>query len=230
MGSLTMKLALLLPGYLDSPDYIHLKTFDKRLTELGYVVERLDLGNLWKTGDVSSYTVSHFLDEIKERVRFYQNQKPEEIVLIGHSRGAFTAIIAGSRVEGIDRVVALCPPPDIKASVKKWVNQGSRSSKRDLPENPSECREFSIPYKYVEDSLKYSAIEEAKTLHKPLMILIAQDDTVVPPELTEQIVDAANNPRVVRLPNMGHDFRYSQTQCDLVMTEIEKFLTKNLVS
>lgn len=31
-----MKVALLLPGYLDSPDYLHMQTFSKRLSELGY--------------------------------------------------------------------------------------------------------------------------------------------------------------------------------------------------
>lgn len=33
-----MKIAVLLPGYLDSPDYLHMKFFDTRLTRLGYTV------------------------------------------------------------------------------------------------------------------------------------------------------------------------------------------------
>jgi hypothetical protein len=37
-----MKVALLLPGYLDSPDYLHMMTFENMLKELGFVVERLD--------------------------------------------------------------------------------------------------------------------------------------------------------------------------------------------
>jgi pimeloyl-ACP methyl ester carboxylesterase len=178
-----MKVALLLPGYLDSPDYLHLVTFEKRLKELDYVVERLDLGDLWKTGESKNYTVTHFLDQIKERVDHYKPEKPDEILLLGHSRGAFTAIIAGSRIKEVTKIIALCPPPDIKASAKKWVNQGNRTSKRDLPDKPTEYREFSIPYTYVEDSLKYSAIDEAKNIRKPLMIFIALNDEVVPPEL-----------------------------------------------
>jgi len=35
------------------------------------------------------------------------------------------------------------------------------------------------------------------------MLFIALDDTVCPPELTERIVAAANNPYVVRQENMG---------------------------
>ena len=219
-----MKVALLLPGYLDSPDYLHLVTFEKRLKELGYVVERLDLGDLWETGNPKNYTVTYFIDQVKRRVGYYKSQNPEEILLLGHSRGAFTAIIAGSRIEEVTKIIALCPPPDIKASVRKWLNRGERTSKRDLSSRPTEYRKFSIPYVYVEDSMKYSAVEEVKNLHKPLMIFIALNDEVVPPELTEQIVANANNPHVVRQSNMGHDFRRSQEECDIVMNEIEKFL------
>lgn len=219
-----MKVALLLPGYLDSPDYLHLVTFENRLKELGYTTERLDLGYLWKTGDPKNYTVTNFLDQIKERVDYYKPQNPEEILLLGHSRGAFVAIIAGHRIKNVTKIIALCPPPDINASVKKWPSRGNRTSKRDLPDKPTECREFSIPYAYANDCLKYSAVDEVMSLHKPLMIFIALDDTVVPPELTEEIVKHASNPYVVRQPNMGHDFRRSQEECNIVMSEIENFL------
>lgn len=220
-----MKVALLLPGYLDSPDYLHLITFEKRLKELGYVVERLDLGNLWATGDSKNYTITKFIDQIKGRVDHYKAQNPDEILLLGHSRGAFTSIVAGSKIPEVTRIIALCPPPNIKASVTKWPKEGYRTSKKDLPGNPNEFREFSIPYAYVEDFLNYSAVEEVKRLNKPLMIFIALDDQVVSPKLTELIVKSANNPFVVRQPNMGHDFRHSQAECDMVMKEIEKFLT-----
>ena len=57
------------------------------------------------------------------------------------------------------------------------------------------------------------------------MIFIALNDTVVLPELTEEIVKNANDPYVVRQLNMGHDFRFSREECNLVMNEIEKFLS-----
>lgn len=219
-----MKVALLLPGYLDSPDYSHLKTFDKRLSELSYIVERLDACHLWETGDVANYNVTNFIEQIKERVLFYHGKNAEEITLIGHSMGAFTAIIAGSRIPEVTKIVSLCPPPDRKGSIAKWNSSGIRTSKKDLPNNPEQYREFPIPYSYVEDGLQYSARDEVKKIDKPLMIFIALDDVVVAPALTEQIVANANHPYVVRQPNMGHDFRFSQKDCDLVMTEIEKFL------
>lgn len=219
-----MKLALLLPGYLDSPDYLHLKTFEKRLLELGYTVERLDACHLWETGDVTNYTITNYLKHITETVASYQDQQHEEIVLIGHSMGGFMAIIAGNRIDAVTKIISLCPPPDRYGHEKQWDANGIRHSERDLPNDSTLFRTFDIPFAYVEDGYQYSAKEEVKNIHKPLMIFIALDDVVVPPARTEQIVANANQPYVVRQPNMGHDFRRSQEQCDLVMKEIEKFL------
>lgn len=218
-----MKLALLLPGYLDSPDYLHLVTFEKRLRELGYTVERLDACNLWKTGDVKNYTITNFIKQIKERVDFYKGRNPEEILLLGHSNGAFTSIVAGARIPEVTKIIALCPPPDKEGSEHKWVN-GVRVSKRDLPNDPTKFREFAIPDSHIEDAIQYSAVDDVKKIHKPIMIFIALDDAVVKPEWTEEIVTNANNPYVLRQPNMGHDFRNSQEECNIVMSEIEKFL------
>jgi esterase/lipase len=221
-----MKLALLLPGFLDSPDYLHMKTFDKRLQELGYTTERLDPCNLWKTDDINTYSLTNYIKQIKERVLAYKKQNPEEVVLVGHSAGGFTSIIAGSRIAEVTKIVSLCSPADRIKSAEKWKGKEFAHSERDLPENPEKFRAFDVPYSFAQDGFQYSAIEEVKHIHKPLMIFIALDDTIVPPELTEKIVANAHNPYVIRQKNMGHNFRHSQKECDIVMKEIEKFLIR----
>ena len=218
-----MKLALLLPGYLDSPDYLHLVTFEKRLKELGYTVEVLDACNVWKTGNVKNYSITNYIKQIKERVDFYKGENPQEILLLGHSDGAFTSIVAGARIPNVTKIIALSPPPDKHGSLKKWVN-GVRISKRDLPNDHTKFRKFAIPDTYIKDATQYSAAEDVKKMYKPIMIFIALNDTVVNPEWTEKIVANANNPYVVRQPNMGHYLRKSQKECNIVMAEIVKFL------
>lgn len=222
-----MKVALLLPGYLDSPDYLHLVTFEKRLTELGYTAERIDPCHLWETGDVRNYTLSHYLEQVGRKVAFYSQKGATEIVLIGHSLGGFCAILAGARMTEVTKIVALCPPPDIKIVTKTWDTGLPRKSQRDLPNDPTQSRSFSVPYAFLQDALQYSAQEEVKKISKPLMILIALNDETVLPATTEQIVTNAKDPHVVRLPNMGHSFRRSQEETDVVMGEIEKFLASS---
>ncbi len=220
-----MKLALLLPGYLDSPDYLHMKIFEKGLKKLGYTVERLDPCNLWGTGNLQNYTITNYIKQIKDRVELYRQMSPTEVVLIGHSMGAFTSIIAGNRIKEVTKIVSLCPPPDRHRSEAEWKNHGGfRHSERDLPDNPKKTRAFDVPYSFAKDGLQYSTCDEVKNIHKPLMVFIALNDTVVPPELTEEIVKNANNPYVIRQPNMGHNFRHSETECNIVMGEIEKYL------
>lgn len=220
-----MKLALLLPGYLNSPDYLDMMVFEKRLLKLGYSVERIDPCGLWKTGNVDTYTVTNYLSTIKKAISKYKNKNLEEILVLGHSLGGFVSILAGNRFREITKVVSLCAPATISKSVFKYGVDGFRNSKRDLPENSSKYREFNVPKSFVDDGVKYSAIEDVRSLKKPLMILIGMKDTSVLPEITEEIVKVANNPYVVRLKDTGHSFRRSNRETNLVMDEIEKFLS-----
>ena len=221
-----MKLAILLPGYLDSPDYSHMTVFEKRLKELGYVVERLDPCNLWKTGDVNNYSVTNYIKQIKDRIDYYRSQHPDEVVLIGHSLGGFTSILTGNLFPEVTKIVALCPPSSIENLGRKWENKPSRISKRDLPNDVSKYRDFDVPLTFVEDARKYSALDAVHEIKKPLMIFIGMADTLVGPRETEKLVSNAINPHVVRMEGMGHDFRHSEKECIIVMAEIEKFLEK----
>ncbi len=220
-----MKLALLLPGYLDSPDYLHMKVIKTRLKAMNYTVEALDPCNLWKTGLVENYTITNYLSHIKQTIEKYASKNPKEIILIGHSLGGFVAIIAGIMFPQVSKTVALCPPSRA-ASTIQWQLGKPRHSKRDLPEDPTRFKEFDIPYTFFEDALQYSALNAVSILEKPLMIFIAMQDTVVPPEQTETLVQHTLKPHVVRFPNIGHDFRHSITETEQVMDEIEKFLIR----
>lgn len=219
-----MKLALLLPGYLDSPDYLHFIVIEKRLISLGYKVERIDACGLWKTGEVEKYNLTNYLKSIRDVIDSYKSQNPSEVVLIGHSFGGSVAIIAGSKYTEVTKVIGLCPAVDFDKSNNKWGDGGSRFSKRDLPENPSAFREFDIPFSFVEDRKNYSAIESLKGLNKPLMILMGMKDDTVLPEDVEAAVKNANNPYVVKMENMGHNFRKTVEEASVVADEIEKFL------
>lgn len=219
-----MKLALLLPGYLDSPDYLHMKIFDKRLSELGYTVERLDPCNLWQDGDIGNYTITNYIKQIKNLVDSYIDKNPEEIVLIGHSLGAFVSIIAGNRIKAVTKIVALCPAGDRISIALNWEAKKFRHSLRELPYDPGQSRTFDIPDTFAKDGLQYSALEEVKEIKKPIMIFIALDDKTIPPEDSERVVANANDPYTIRQPNIGHDFRKSEDECNIVMDHIEKFL------
>ncbi len=222
-----MKLAILIPGYLDSPEYTHLITLDKELTKFGYSVKRLDICNLWSGGKIEDYTLSNALTQLSNTIQQSLSDKPEEIILVGHSMGGLLSIVAGDKFEEVTKVIAICPPPDTLGMAGKWVGE-IRKSKRDLPEDSSKFREFEVPINYLSDSLKYSAVDSVKTLKHPLMILICMSDTSVPPAESEKIVKLAKEPHVVRLEGIGHDFRHSIKDSNEVCNEVLKYLQSHV--
>jgi len=221
--SKTMKLALLLPGYLDSPDYLHMMIFEKRLQKLGYEVKRLDPCDLWKTDDAVSYTVTNYLKSIRKEIDNNIGGKPREIVLIGHSLGGFMAIMAGNKYKEVTKIIAVSPPFDFD-SIKYWGSDGVRYSKRELPFDSSKFREFIVPYSFVTDRLKYPVVEVIKNLEKPLMVVIGLKDDVVLPEESEQYVKLIESAHAVRLENVGHSLKHSEDWSNQVADEIEKYL------
>jgi len=56
------------------------------------------------------------------------------------------------------------------------------------------------------------------------MVFIALEDQSVDPADSEKIVENAKNPYVVRQAGIGHSFRQSKQQSQLVMRKIEEFL------
>jgi pimeloyl-ACP methyl ester carboxylesterase len=222
-----MKLAIIFPGYLDSPNYRHMKIFSERFKKLGYETVVLDPCHLWETNEIKNYTVTNYLKDIRATLDLYKDKNPEETVLVGHSLGGAVSIMAGSMYSEVTKIVALCPPASTKALGLRWENKPSKLSRRDLPEDPTKFREFDVPYSFVEEANTYSALETVKKINKPLMILIALADTSVSAAETETLVTNANHPHVVRMENMGHNFRNSETECNLVMDEIQKFVTSN---
>lgn len=221
-----MKLALLLPGYLNCPDWLDLVTIDKHLVQLGYTILRVDACNLWKTGDTKNYSVTNYLAQIKDIIDLYK-QKTEEIILVGHSLGASVAIIAGSKFSEVTKVISLCPEVDFNKSVEKWTDTGIRHSKRALPNDPSRYREFDIPKSFVEDKIKYSMPEALEKLNKPLMVLVGMQDNKNIPEDTIKVIKYINNVHLVKIEGMGHSFRKTSEEAERVAVEVEKYLNRN---
>jgi pimeloyl-ACP methyl ester carboxylesterase len=219
-----MKLALLLPGYLESPDYLHLKIIENRLKNLGYTTRRVDPCRLWETGEVNDYNISNYLKQVDEIIES-QTEKLSEVVLIGHSLGGSIAILTGTKNSRATKVVCINPAVSPGNSDSKWNENGIRLSKKDLPNDPTKLREFIIPISFVEDRKKYSITQNLADLKQPLLVIIGSEDKTKD-EVLESL-KTVSNPHVVIVESMGHDFRQSEELCNRVSGEIEKFLTKD---
>ncbi|OGF23274.1 hypothetical protein A2Y83_00120 [Candidatus Falkowbacteria bacterium RBG_13_39_14] len=85
----TGELAILCPGFLDSKDYNGLHNLAEALNKKGYTVVRFDPAGTWESeGDISEYTVTQYLEDIKNILEYMLKQSAyKEILLGGHSQG-----------------------------------------------------------------------------------------------------------------------------------------------
>jgi pimeloyl-ACP methyl ester carboxylesterase len=217
-----MKLALLLPGYIESPDYLHLVVIDEGLSGLGYKVVRVDPCLLWATGEVENYILTNYIKQIKEIIDSYESDNLEEVVLVGHSLGASAAILVGADDIRVTKIVCLSPAVVLDKSREKWNESGIRCSKKDLPTDPNVFREFCVPLSHLDDRKQYSVTEALHDLTIPTMFLFGSDDPSA--DEIQKVVDSAQISKVVRIENMSHDFRQSLDLCNRVADEVKKFL------
>jgi len=220
--------AVLMPGFLDSNRYIKIEVMSKGLNELGYSTICLDPCGLWY-GDQNeeNYTVTGYLNDVSAALNdlLIEIPAPKDVLLIGHSLGGNLSIIAASMHDEVKTVCALCAPNTLSAlSNQEWKNSGRKVSQRIIPENRESLRTFVLPYSFVEDATKYSAMEVASKVRAKTLFVIALEDTSVTPDRAEALAHKVKNSRIIRFPNMDHHFNRTYEDTKVVWEEIKKFL------
>jgi len=235
--SITNKLAILLPGYLDSKDYPHLVSLAKDLSNVGYTAVRVDLTGMWESGsNIEDYTVTQHLKDIQNVVEYMLTEnKYEHIVIGGHSRGGFLSILYAIKDSRISAVIGIMPPYALlarnvnKEKVKKWEEAGSRIYSLDVPGSNKEKKEVKVPYSNIEDTKKYNLLNEINMLHCPLLLIAGELDEVILPTDVEDIYKEANDPKkYIVLQGIGHNYRNYPEQIERVNKEIIEFLQNKL--
>lgn len=88
------KLALLLPGRLDTKDYGNFVSHAEYLAQRGFFAVAFDPPGTWNSpGGIDLYTTTNYIRAVNELIEYFGN-KPT--LLFGHSRGAAVAIFASS--------------------------------------------------------------------------------------------------------------------------------------
>ncbi len=222
----TGKLAILCPGYLDSKDYKHLVELANVLGEIGYTVVRFEPTGTWGSdGNISDYTNTQYLEDIKEVLEYMLSQKRYTHVLLGgHSRGGQLSIIYAARDPRISYVVAIMPSSKHTMTgqrYKDWEKTGVSISHRELPDNGDRKREFRVPFSHVEDRERYDVMADVKKIKVPIIIVTGELDEVCLPKHVKEIFDEANPPKnFLMIPGIGHDYRYNDDEIELVNKEI----------
>src|SRR3989338_1671011 len=227
----TEKLAILCPGFLDTKDYDHLVELAKALALESYTVVRFDPTGTWESeGDISEYTTSQYLEDIKSVLEYMLREGTyRHILLGGHSRGGMVSIIYAARDPRISEVVGIMPSSPYTFTGqrrKEWEKTGVSVASRDVP-NTKIMKEFRVPFSHVTDREQYNVFDDVKKVHVPLILITGEFDKVVLPEHVKMIFDMASEPKkFILIDGIGHDYRYHLSQVKIVNEEILKMLSE----
>ena len=221
----TGKLAILCPGYLDSKDYRQLIGLAEILNKQGYTVVRFEPTGTWESeGDISDYTTSQYLEDIKNVLEYMLSKASyKQILLGGHSRGGQVSILYAARDSRISIVLGIMPSsgPIQGQRRDEWEKSGVSVSQRDLPNDKGKKIEFRVPFNHVLDRDQYDAVGDVRKIKAPMILIAGELDDLVPPNDVKEIFDNANEPKkFLVISNIGHDYRHNDNEIKIVNEKI----------
>lgn len=223
------KLALVLPGKLDTKDYFHMRSHVNYLASIGYLAVSFDPPGTWESpGDIKLFTMTNYLKAIDELVSYYNNK---QTFIMGHSRGATIAMLAGTTNPYITAYAAIMSSFTKNGFEEKkddnWKRRGYIISKRDLPPGggPKE-KQFKLPYSFFEDQTQYSMTEELVKSTKPKLFILGQQDSLVSPKNVKETYGLLSQPKEIYELNSDHDYRNNDKLIQEINIVIGNFLKK----
>ncbi len=201
-------IAILMPGRLDTKDYINFASHLEFLANHGFYAVVIDPPYSWDSpGDLKDYTTSNYLKAVNELIDYFGNRPT---FLLGHSRGGATAILASinSAVTGLCLINAAYGPPSFPAPEK--VANGALKEFRDIPPGnvrTKEQREFGLPLVYFEDGAKYQPRSVLKGFKGPKLLVHATKDEFTSLALIKPIYDEIVEPKMFLEIDCTHDYR-----------------------
>lgn len=220
------KLALFIPGRLDTKDYANFISHVECLATHGFLAVAFDPPGTWESsGKIEDYTTTNYIKSINELIEFFGNRPT---LLVGHSRGASVAMLtsmSNTTVRGIILIMANYGTPTPPSEQEK--QRGFNVSYRDLPPGTSKTNEqkkFLLPISYWEDGGRYNPLQALKKCTKPKLLIYGTEDEFTSPEEVKQIYEHVPEPKMLLEIKCKHDYRYDLRAIERVNTAIGEFL------
>ncbi len=223
------RIAILMPGRLDTKDYINFTSHGKYLAEKGFFVLAIDPPGTWDSpGELSNYTTSNYLKAVNELISHYGN-KPT--LLLGHSRGGATAMLASANptvkaLVVINSAYGAPTPP----SPNGLVN-GVLPEIRDLPPGDVRSKEqvhFDLPKIYFEDGRRHNPLGALMNFKGPKLVVHASRDEFMELSKVIEIYEGLSEPKMFFEINCNHDYRLYPEVIHSVNNALGQFIDKYL--
>ena len=192
------------------------------LAEAGYLAVRYDKRGYGQTGGrAESATLSDFAEDLRAVIRYLEKRKdvdPKRIVVLGHSEGAWVALLAASREKKIAGVIAISAPsvtgaelvleqqqhqldqmkaPDAerqeKVALQKRIHEAVISDKGWDGIPPEVRKQADSPW--FRSLLVFDPAKVIEDVRQPLLIIQPDLDRQVPPAHADRLAELAKKGR-----------------------------------
>lgn len=223
------RLAILIPGRLDTKDYINFVSHAEYLAGKGFFVVAFDPPGTWESpGAIDLYTTTNYIKATNELIEYFGNRPT---LLLGHSRGATVSILTNQNPSVIGIILIMANFGDPTPLGTEELERGYKVSYRDMP--PGNCstkeqKEFKLPIAYWEDGKKHDVIKSLRNCAKPKLIIYGLNDKFISPAEVKELYDETPEPKMIKEENCSHDYRHYPEIIKDVEEEIDRFLKKYL--
>lgn len=220
------KLAIVIPGRLDTKNYVHNTRLVDFLAGRGFYAISFDPPGTWESpGPIDFYTTTNCIKAVNELIELFGNRPT---LVAGHSRGGTVGMLAGISNPHISHIISIFSSPGAPEDPEpERIVDGRVISYRDLPpgDSPtSEQQEFRLPLNYFVDGKGYNALPGLKNCSKPKLFFYAFDDDVVDPDGIREGYNVSAEPKMLHALRSDHDYRYSLEIMKEVNEVIGQFL------
>lgn len=219
------RIAITLPGRLDTKDYANFPSHLKYLANKGYLAIAFDPPGTWDSpGPIDLFTTTNYIKAVNELIEHFGNQPT---LLMGHSRGGTVAMLTAPKNPCVSHLIAINSSPGGPIDVDAPVPGEIRVTYRDMPPGKIRTKKqkrFDLPYKYFEDGNRHNALDGLKYYTKPKLFFFSTDDEFFGPKEGKQIVDVCAEPKSIHELNSKHDYRLNPQAIDEVNRTVGEFL------
>lgn len=187
------------------------KEWDELLTPLGIAVLRIDFcGSGLSEGKFEDKTMTNFIDDTTSAIsylcRLPQTNK-NMIGIVGHSAGAFAAILVAARDMRIKTLIASVPGVHEGQIIAGLYDEEDFLSAK--TKGYVEASKYSgiqkLNYSFFEDIEQYDLIKEANKIPFKFLLIGARKDRIVPWNEIEEIKTKVPNAVLLELPTSDHN-------------------------
>ena len=172
------------------------KNISRSLTNHDFGVLRFDFTGLGRSE--GEFSDSHFSSNVSDLLAvsaYLETHYKAPALMVGHSLGGAAVIVASSKLESVKAVATIGAPATVD-HVTHLFSHGfdDIEDKGDVEVNIG-GRPFNINKEFVDDFSKTDLIAITENLRKPLLIMHAPFDAIVPIDNAERLYKTAHHPK-----------------------------------